>query len=60
MKKAKLEVRDDNGKLIRAYSITFDETEGTNYSITIDKTTHNIDAEGHILSTINPNFIPYD
>jgi ferredoxin-NADP reductase len=60
MKNLKLEVHDDQGKLVRTYSFTFDETEGQNYSITVDKTTHNIDAEGNILPTINPNFTPYD
>lgn len=60
MKNLKLEVRNDEGKLVRAYSFTFDETEGTNYSVTIDKTKHEIDAEGNILPSPNPNFTPYD
>ena len=62
MKKVQLEVRDSEGKFVRSYSFFFDETEGNNYSITIDKTIHNIDAEGNIIGEVNhnPNFTPYD
>ena len=60
MKKVQLEVRDAEGKFVRSYSFFFDETEGTNYSLTVDKTKYNIDAEGNILPTPNPKFTPYD
>jgi hypothetical protein len=60
MKNLKLKVLDDQGKLVRAYSFTYDETEGSIFELTVDKTTHDITAEGKILPTINKNFIPYD
>ena len=64
MKKVQLEVRDSEGKFVRSYSFFFDETEGTNYSLTLDKQTYPIDAEGNIIGEVNhkpnPKFTPYD
>lgn len=60
MKKVQLEIRDADNNFVRSHSFFFNETEGQNYSITIDKQTYQIDSEGHILPTPNPKFTPYD
>ena len=62
MKRVQLEVRDAEGKFVRSYSFFFDETEGTNYSLTLDKQSYKVTAEGDIIEEIKPNpkFTPYD